>query len=85
MELVQKSNAQIETLKAKYLTVLKQMRDDLVRSKKASWTRLEEEWRKRKVAYDQAWMERCQGIHRHIQKDHSECPTCLQSQGSPLF
>jgi hypothetical protein len=61
------------------------MRDDLVRSKKASWTRLEEEWRKRKGAYDQVWMERLQGMKQHIQTEHAKCPTCLQSQGSPLF
>ena len=69
----------IRSMKAKYLNVLKQMRDDLVKSKRESWQKLEEAWKKRKSTYEKLWIDRLKELRRHIEFDHgNNCRECVR-------
>lgn len=68
-----KYSNEIKELKKKYLVILKQMKADLVSSKATTLSRLETEWKKRKMQYEDKLLV----IRRHLSTHPMYCKECM--------
>jgi hypothetical protein len=69
-----KHSGEIKELKQKYLVILKQMKQDLVSSKANTLSRLEKEWKKRRLHYE----EKLSLIRRHLSTHPMYCKECME-------